>query len=302
MTVVLITPSFSRDFPLAKELCASIDRHNEDNLQHILVVPKSDLSLFEQLKGPNRSLISKESVLSPSPIQLPLPTIIGFPGLFQKRIRTVWLGPGFRPVRGWILQQVIKLSADLISPADTYVFLDSDAVMVRAFSTETFEKDGLVPMVRVEGALSPDNHDFKRWQDVACDLLGIDRFPFEGDSNIAVVVSWRQDRLKELQARIEEVTGRPYQEVLCTQSDLSEYVLYNTFCLKLCAPEHGHDVRARSMCHEAWGYDMGNADDRERFAIGLANDHIAVLIESTQEWSMEKRRAVISEITARAGL
>ena len=69
MRLALITPSFSRDYPLCADLCRSIDTYMTDDMEHILIVPAADRALFAPLAAPNRRIMADEEVL---PTRFPL--------------------------------------------------------------------------------------------------------------------------------------------------------------------------------------------------------------------------------------
>lgn len=302
MRIALITPSFSRDRDLCVELCRSVDRYDRDGLEHVIIVPRSDLASFRALHGGRRRVVAQEEILPAWLLRLPLPTVVAVPGVWRKRLRKIWVTPSLTVVRGWVLQQVLKLSADRASDADGYVFIDSDAEMIRPFGTDTFVTDGRLPLHYAPGAIDHSIERYTRWQDVACDLAGIPRYPFSGENFIATVVCWRRDRLLELQERIVRSTGADFQAALLRQRHLSEYVVYGVYCRRALGGEDGHTVQSRSVCHEDWDYDTTTREGMEAFLGGLGEHDIAVLIQSTGEWTIERRRAAIKEIKRRAGL
>lgn len=302
MRLALITPSFSRDAALCAELCRSIDAHDRDGLEHVVVVPRADLPLFRGLAGGRRRVIAQETILPQTLVRLPLPTVLRLPGLGTKRLRKIWITPRLQMVRGWMLQQVLKMSADRIAEAEGFVFIDSDAVMVRDFGAASFLRDGRLPLHRVPDAVPAGEPAYQRWQDTACDLLGLPRFPFEGESLISTVVCWRRDRLAELQARIAEVAGRPFQSALMDCRHMSEYVVYALFCRHLVEGDTGHYPQDDAICLEDWCFDLSTEAGMAAFQSGLEPHHLAVLIQSTSEWPVERRRAVVETIRRNAGL
>ena len=229
MRIALITPSFSRDHDLCVELCRSVDEFDRDGLEHVIIVPRADLSIFSHLESGRRRVIAQETILPAWLLRVPLPTVIEIPGVFRKRLRKIWVTLSGNVVRGWVLQQVLKMSADRATDADGYVFIDSDAVMIRPFGTDTFVKDGRLPLhYEPPGAIDHHLERYTRWQDVAGDLTGLPHFPYTGENYIATVVCWRRDRLRELQEQIAFTTGKKPQAALLTQRHLSEYVVYGS--------------------------------------------------------------------------
>ena len=140
--------SYRGDLELARDLCLSVDRFLA-RPEHILVVPRADLDLFEPLAGARRRIVTVESVLPRGYVQLPIPRRIHV-GPFDKRIREIWAGPG-GVVRGWIVQQILKLSAPSFTDREVVVFADSDIVLVAPLTVDQLAQDGLVRLYRVQG-------------------------------------------------------------------------------------------------------------------------------------------------------
>lgn len=302
MRIALITPSFSRDHDLCVELCRSIDEYDRDSLEHVVIVPREDVAMFRHLHAGRRRVMAQETILPAWLVRVPLPTVVGVAGIWRKRLRKIWVTPSGRVVRGWVLQQVLKLSADRATDADGYVFIDSDAVMIREFGTSTFVRDSQLPLICAPGPVDYDLERYTRWQNVACDLIGIERFPFAGDYYIAAVVCWRRDRLKELQERIDIAAHRDVQATLLRQRHLSEYIVYGIFCQHAILGDSGHYVLEQSLCHEDWNYDMTSEAGLQAFVGGLEDRHVAVLIQSTSEWPVERRRETVAAIRRAAAL
>lgn len=302
MRLALITPSFSRDHELCANLCRSVDTYETDGMEHILVVPRADVPLFRPLAGPRRRIVAKEDVIPTRLMKAPLPTRVGIPGVWHKRLRTVWVTPKLKLVRGWIIQQITKMSANRLTDADGYVFLDSDIEFIRPFGAAAFMRDGRLPLLYEPDCIEHSLERYTAWQDAACDLLGIDRFPYANDNYIGQVICWRRDRLGEIQARIEATTGRPYDEALFATPTFAEYVIYGLYCRLVANGDSGHYLTDRSICLSDWSYDTASAEGYRTFTQDLKEDQIAVLIQSTTEWPMERRRSTIETIRANAGI
>mgnify|MGYP003679248502 CR=1 FL=1 len=149
----LITCSYGPDFERCKYLCASIERYVDSSTPHLLIVPKRDITLFQPLCSSRTSLISAESILPRFVWQLP----------FQNRW---WITPYSIPVRGWIMQQVTKLSAALAVETESIMFVDSDTVFIRPFNPDDTIRDGKVRLYRFEGGGNIPRR--WRWHDCGC--------------------------------------------------------------------------------------------------------------------------------------
>src|SRR5262245_23868232 len=124
--MAVITPSFAPDFELCAPLNRSVLDNSPDTVQHHIVVPRPDLKLFDRLAGPRTHIRCEADFLPRSFVRVPFNNV------------TVNLGRPFPPVRGWILQQVVKLAAVATSEDDVVVLVDSDIEFLRPFTVETF--------------------------------------------------------------------------------------------------------------------------------------------------------------------
>ena len=159
--LAVITPSYEPDFGLCEDLSRSVLENSPETVHHHIIVPRRDLELFARLAGP-RTHIRCEADFLPSTF-VPVP--------FSKY--TVNLRRPFPPVRGWILQQVIKLAAAAASQDDAVVLVDSDIEFIRPFTPQTFVRQGVVRFYRKPNA---DDERLPRhmiWHRVARQLLGL---------------------------------------------------------------------------------------------------------------------------------
>lgn len=299
MSFAFITPSFHGDYDLCVEMCRSMDRHASEPFEHVLAVPTRDLKRFAHLHSGPRTVIAQEAVLPRWLINVPAPAVVAIPGIGRKRLRSLWLTPRLRPVRGWLLQQVVKLSAERLTDAQNIIFVDSDAVFVRRFGRDAFMRQGALILHHEPSCIDLAQAEFQAWQDTACDLIGLERFAFNGDSYITALACWRREVLSALRERIEATTGRDMQTELLRRSDLSEYVLYGIFATRILGEASGQRPASRSLCHEDWAYNVEEQAGMDAFINGFEPHQIAVLMQSTNEWSLEKRRAVLGSIEER---
>ena len=121
--LALVSCSYAPDFHRCYRLCQSVDRWVSGEIAHRVIVPHKDLALFRPLENSRRSVLAVEDVV-PAPFwQVP-------------KTRRWWLDQFGWPVRGWIMQQVTKLSANNATCAEHIVFADSDLVFVRPFGRD----------------------------------------------------------------------------------------------------------------------------------------------------------------------
>ena len=123
----MITPSYEPDFGLCEDLSRSVLENSPEMVHHHIIVPRRDLELFARLAGP-RTHIRCEADFLPSSF-VPIP--------FSSKFTVNFRHP-FPPVRGWILQQVLKLAAAAAFEDDAVVLVDSDIEFIRPFTPKTF--------------------------------------------------------------------------------------------------------------------------------------------------------------------
>ena len=295
--VAVVTISYRGDLELAGDLCQSLDRFLAEGIEHILVVPRADLALFEGFARPGRRVIAVETVLPRGYVQLPAPRTIRI-GSYERRIREIWVGPTGL-VRGWIVQQILKLSAPAFTDREVVVFADSDIVLVAPLTVDRLTQDGSVRLYRVPGA-SADLPTHVRWHDVSARLLGFEPRGYLGADYIGNLITWRRSTIVRLQDRLRQVAGRRWDKVVARQRDFSEYMLYGVFAdLVLQPDESGHRATAEDLVHAGWFFDLDTDDGLEEFANGFTPGQVGVAIQSTERFTLEQRREMVRRATAR---
>ena len=294
----LITCSFSGDFDVCGLLCRSIDRFAPDDIVHTLYVPARDKPLFAHFATPRRTILAQEDLLAPWFWKAPLPG-----PEWRRRLRlprrNVYLTPYSLPVRGWIAQQIMKLSATLRAQTDIVAHLDSDMVIVRPLTLDHLAREGRARFhaERVEAGVPGQ----KPWYDAGARLLGLPPGDYARTLYIDQFVVWRRAVVEGLIARIEATTGRNWQAALARTPQFAEYVLYGLFVEQAMGVEDaGVYVEPRSLCHSRWTGEISSAQDGDAFVAGLQADQIACLIQSTIRVGIGERARLFEQATRRA--
>lgn len=269
MRSVIITPSYAPDFERCKILCKSIEKFGASYDKHIIIVDEKDFNLFSTIKGDKIEILKKESTLPRWLKKIP----------FSKKW---WLSFKTIPVRGWILQQIIKLSVAECTDADMYFFADSDIIFIRPFNLSDYIKDGKVRLYRFPRR----EQDFQKprnnmWYKQAGKLFNLPGDDYTKLDFIGPLVTWRRDTLLKLNQYIKEMSGKKsWQQSLCNNLYFSEYVLYGLFCEYVLKNESGHYWDKTEICHTAWSYTITNLDDIHVFLKKIRPEHIAICIQS----------------------
>ena len=292
----LVTCSFSGDFDVCGLLCDSLDRFAPEGVQHLLYVPAHERAMFARFATPQRQILAQEDLLPAWFLKAPLPS-----PPWRRRLRlprrNVYLTPYSWPVRGWIAQQIMKLSAALRAPTDIVAHLDSDMTLVRPLTL-----DHLIPHGKVRFHAEPVGAGLeaqKPWYEAGAKLLGLPPRDYSTTLYIDQFVVWRRDIVRLLMARIAETTGRDWRLALARTPQFAEYVLYGLFVDHvLGAQAAGVFATPRSLCHSRWTGALASPAEGDAFVAGLQKDHIAMMIQSTIPVPLHERARLIARAAA----
>lgn len=280
----IITCSYRPDLERCRRLCDSIDRHMPQEIRHVLVVPGRDLAQFAPLASTRRVVAAAEDILPRRFLQIP-------------RAEKLWIDRLGWPIRGWILQQLIKLSANRATSAELIMFADSDLQFVRDFDVSHVYRDGRLRLHRIPGAMNEGRH--RRWHRRAGTLLGVPSGYF-GSDYIGQLITWRRSQLLGLQQHISEVHDRPWHVTVSRSLDFSEYILYGSYVEHIAGhAAHGHYYEQQDLCHCCWFNEQ--ADDLLSGEQRLASQAVALLIQSNLGLDSAQEAAVL-RAASRSGL
>lgn len=261
-SLALVTCSYRPDLSRCANLCASIDALVACDYHHYVVVPARDLSLFRHLESPYRSVVATQDVMPAQFFHLPL-------------LKKWWLDSGGWPIRGWMMQQLTKLSADALSDCENIVFVDSDIEFIQSFQRERFLRDGALRLHRKPGEMNAGVH--LQWHHASAELLGLPPQYF-GSDYVGALACWRRSSLVALKRHIEAATGRPWFEAVGRRMTVSEYTLYGVFVEHVLGIEAaGHFACDADLCHCLWF-----GEDTQRFLSHVDYEQApqAVLVQS----------------------
>jgi Family of unknown function (DUF6492) len=284
MTLAVLTPSYAPDFELCVDLHRSVLAHSPESVHHHLVVPRADLDLFARLAGP-RTHIHCESDFLPRSF-VPLPRVN-----FSVNVRRP-----FPPVRGWIRQQILKLAAASRLDCDVVVLVDSDIEFVRPFDQETFARDGVVRFYRKPGAVDDGLPRHVIWHRVARQLLGLPAAAPPYPDYVSSLLAWDPLVLRRLLARVETVTGRPWQTAIGAQLHFSEWTLYGVFMDEVLGAPANSFASGDTRCHSYWDEAPLDAGGLAEFLAGVGPADIAVMVSAKSRTPLGIRRAGLSTV------
>ncbi|MFK5986012.1 MAG: DUF6492 family protein [Pseudomonadota bacterium] len=268
MDISLITPSFAPDFERCKLLCESVDKFVSNYKKHIIIVDRCDYELFKSLENSKTEIVIKEDILPKWLKKIP----------YAKKW---WFSFKTIPVRGWIIQQIVKLSVAEFVDADVYIFADSDMVFIRPFDVNSVIKNDqlrLCSMPRKE----EDYIDSRKqiWHKYAAIITGMDNSIALNRDYISQLVCWRRDTLNKLTQHLEQKHNKSWKEMLANSLDFSEYILYGIYAEHLLAENSGHYRDVNELCYCSWHQEIHNNNELNDFLINVPQQYNSVLIQS----------------------
>jgi len=281
MNVILITCSYRPDWARCQKLMESVKRYVSPEIEHLLIVPEADRFDFSKLANDSTRIITTESILPP--------LFRRIPGLEK----WWWTGCSL-PVRGWIMQQITKLSVAAEVESDVLIFVDSDVTFIQTLQVEQFVKEGRVRLYRVPETGKKSFH--LQWHRAASKMLGLPAQNYFGADYISQLVSWHRGTVLQLLERLESVRKYNWQTVLCRTLQFSEYILYGIFVEHVLQDDKNHYFETQDLCHCSWHYDVETELGRKQFLEGIANQHMAILIQSTRTLDLEQRSRISDEM------
>jgi hypothetical protein len=295
--LAIVTPTYAPDFDMFRELHESVLRFVGDNVTHQAIVPARDVPLFSTIRSSRLAITAVDDLL-PRRYRTTYalarrvrstPGLGGFPPIQAVNLRRPW-----PPIRGWILQQVVKLEAAGSIDADVVLAVDSDVSFIKALTPETFFRDGTTRLYRKSNAIHADMPEHLAWHATARRLLGL---PSAGSTvaadYIAPMVALDPRLMRSLQDRIESAQGRCWLDALTSELHFSEYILYGLYLDNL-APAPARSFSSdRSLCHSRWGSEPFGFADVDRFLDSLSEDDVAIHLQSTSQADPAVRRVIV---------
>lgn len=280
----------ANDLPLFSMLAESVDQHAQGGIRHHVVVPSADLPAFRRFAGPNRDIIAQEDLL---PLRLwKLPGALRhLSGISEGFRRPIYLTSDRHLVRGWMLQQLLKLNFAQASGDAAVMHVDSDVCFFRDLAHGDAFAGDKTRFFRVTGNTRNPKH--QAWTETAARFLGID--PPEPDGPGAHFVEncvlWDSGVVRAMVDRIESVAARPLAQVIFGAETMSEYYVYGLFADHL-APQDALHPQAVSFCLSHWPDETDGPVDLAALRARLDPAHRAIAIQSTNPLTLERRRSI----------
>ena len=283
--LAVITPSYAPDFELCRDLNESVLRRTQGDVTHYVITPRRDLRLFSALRGPRTEVLPVDDVMPRRMMPVPWANF--------------WVNarhPG-PPIRGWMMQQLVKLQAASRIPASRLLLVDSDVLFVRDVRAATFMDGERARFYRLDGGVDAPMSRHVLWHDVARRLLGLPAEPPPLPDYVSAFNLWDQATVLALRDRIERTTGRPWLDVIARQLHFSEFILYGVFVDKVLGDDARVAPTDSMMCHSYWKSLPLSMPEAEKFVESLPPDDVAIMISAKSRTPLDVRRKALAAFT-----
>lgn len=278
----VITPSFRPDVELFTDLHRSVLQHTGLRIIHHVLVPDVDRTVFAQFEGPRCRVWTASELLPRRYLRLPWSRV-------RVNARRPW-----SPIRGWVLQQVLKIAAAHAIDAEAALMADSDVVLVRDVSAGTFVVDGRIALFRVPGGVDGTMPNHIRWHQMARQLLGLPpQLQPPLPDYISALNVWSLVIVRQMSRRIQEVSGRHWVDALTAHSQISEFILYGVFVDEIMTAPGSRWPGNTAICHSYWDTRPLDMDAALVFAGRLGQEAIGMMISARSNTPHDVRQAAI---------
>jgi hypothetical protein len=259
----VVTPTYLPDLARCEILAESLDRM-APHIPHYLIVDRCDRSAFSHLERGRRRLVESEALVGKWMWRMP-------------GRKAFWLSLKAPPVRGWIIQQILKIGVIEAIPERTLVYCDSDTAFLRPFDRDDLLIEGKVGLLDVDFA----DDDIRRWTAVARRLLGLSQHDGDYHGHVGNMICWNRETVKAMQQRIEATTGMNWQIALARTSSFSEYMLYGIFVREVLGyGAVNHAPSALPLVKPSWGVALTTDSAIQEFFADFDPRTVAVMVHS----------------------
>ncbi|MGH7727473.1 MAG: DUF6492 family protein [Vulcanimicrobiaceae bacterium] len=286
--IAIVTPSFARDFALCRELNQSVLEFAPPEVRHYLLVDACDLPLFRQLESARTIVAAIEDVIPRDVRRLPYSRR----WWFSRRAAI--------PLKGWLVQQLVKLAAVDVVAEPVTVNVDSDVFFVRPFETSLFANAERTRLYRLPGGVVAGMPHVK-WNRNVARLLRVAPDTLPHADYVGNVISWDRELVRAARRRVEDVCGTAWHVAYARARLVGEQVLYGLHAEKVLGFANAPLwLDERSWCHTYWGPGPLAPEGIDAFVAALPDDDVAASIAGYSETSHEARRTASERLRQRA--
>ena len=280
-----MTASYAGDFERCRLLCESMDRHVAGFHHHWLLVSGGDVEQFRSLQGARRTVVDERDLL-PDWLHPVGPNVL-------TRDRVLYLSPRTWPMRGWHVQQLRRIAFAAQASEDAIIGCDSDMIFVRPFDAGSVWREGRLRHFRdpQEIGTTPHYHEHRQWCRSAARLVGAPAPDFPAPNYIHNLVAWKSEIVAQMNAAIEQRSGRHWVAAIGRCRTFSECQIYGAFADGVMGGE-GLWSTDRSLCLTYWGGPALDETTAVALLAELDDDQVAVGVQSFTEAPMPVLRRI----------
>lgn len=275
--LAVLTPSYRGDASLFADLHRSVLANTEESVVHHVVSPPSDAHLFREHEGSRCRVWTHQDLLPRHYLSVPRAS-----GL-TLNLRRPW-----PPVRGWVVQQIMKMAAAALIDARAVLIVDSDAVLVREATLDRVTDHGRLWHYRKDRAVTASMERHVLWHNVARRLFGLPGVAVPPlPDYVSPIIVWDPVVVRSMIARITDSTGRNWVDAVAGQLHVSEFVIYGVFAdhvLGATVPVEG------DLCHNYYERIPLSLVDARAFADRMPSHALGAMISSHSGTPHDVRR------------
>lgn len=309
MSVELMSPSYSADAGLLEELHTSIQEYAGD-LPYTVIVPDRDTKVFEEMLAKREQsttlgvsdFVPKAFWNTTSLASLPSLSRLGPIGAVTGRVRSIQaIAPARFPlVRGWIMQQLMKVSYSAKSTADSVLMIDSDVSLIRELDTAWFTQPS-TPTFVSDSTIDMSMKRHRQWHSQARRILGLpsdDRPVY--NNYISALLCWSPELVRSMIAHIERVHRVEWWRPVLSSPYFSEAILYGVYVEEVLGGRlKGLRIVSSSRVLSHWQPTPLTDETADELLDGLSIEHLAIQLQSTSNTSRDVRTRTIDEARRR---
>ncbi|NTY61055.1 DUF6492 family protein [Mycolicibacterium sphagni] len=278
LSYALVTPSFRLDVDRCALLVESVERWAAPYLQHYLVVDRRDVPMFKPFESARTRILIVEDIVPNWLVRIP-------------GVRRFWFSFQTRPVKNWILQQIVKLSVPSVVDDDVLLCTDSDVFFVAPYDPRAYERDGEVPLfieTGQQGKIANNDH----YHAVGSRLLGIPAEAVCDTNYVGNAICWRRDNVLEMHRRLERVANRKWERTIAPLSGFSEYVLYGLYATQVLGEASGHWLDGTIRTLNYWPPVPLDVAELQQLKARLSPEYHSVMVSAKSRTSVADIRKV----------
>ena len=300
MTLAIVTPSYRNDFPLFADLHKSVLRYADEAVVHYVIVPEHDRELFGPMAGSRCVVLSEESLyparyMRAGSLNQVINRLPGIPA--RARIAAINTRRPLHPIRGWVMQQLLKIDFCRQLSVDMVLLIDSDVELVRPLDGAALGYGGRATLYRKPREIDVDMPVHMQWHVAAHELLGLPPVRFPAPDYVSSFCVWEPAVVRAMVNQIEEATNRPWSDAVTRLQTFSEWTVYGVYATEVMGYS-GASCRESSLCYSYWGTSPLTFENAAEFISGIRQEDVAVHIQSKTNTPQSVRRSVLDIVSS----